>query len=328
MSLLLDAATRHKDELRRQEVGALRTMSQAWLDVENSLVNTVETLSLQLERSDIVTLEQLQRLERYRRLEQQIDRQLVGYQRLTGELIERQQRVAVRMGILHGEALINAGMRDAGLTLPFDRLPVETVEAIVGFAGDSTPLGELIRQAGQDGAAAMRRELVTGVALGRNPNEMARRALRQGLGTTFTRTATIYRTETLRAYRYTSIEAYKRSGVVTGYRRLSAKDSRTCVACLMADGQIYELEQEFDQHPNCRCTAVPVIRGVNLPYVTGQEWFGRQPVATQRELLGTTRYNLWREGNVELAELVRRVESPRWGGALQPTPVRELIGGR
>jgi hypothetical protein len=140
--------------------------------------------------------------------------------------------------------------------------------------------------------------------------------------------ATIARTETLRVYRLTTLERYRASGVVVGYRRLASKSARTCVACLMADGRFYALDEPFDQHPNCRCTLVPVLRtGDLVQWETGQEWFRRQPERVQREMLGPARYQLWRAGQVTLDDLVTRIEDSTWGGALVPTPVRALPGG-
>ena len=55
----------------------------------------------------------------------------------------------------------------------------------------------------------------------------------------------------------------------------------------MADGRIYRIEDGFDEHPQGRCSLIPVL--ANVPAVrfqTGQEWFAQQPEATQRRDLG------------------------------------------
>ena len=123
------------------------------------------------------------------------------------------------------------------------------------------------------------------------------------------------------------MQSYRSSNVVVGYRRLASHDDRTCSACLMADGRVYPLGESFDQHPNCRCVALPIIRNVApIEYQTGQEWFREQPEATQRTILGKGRYEAWRDGRATLDDMVRRIDDPTWGGSLVPARVRDLGG--
>lgn len=324
MSLVIDAVTNHKAELRNREDQVMQEMARRWLQVEAALRDQVDALTMQISGLESLTLAQLNRLERYNRLAQQIDAQISAYEAFAVATIEREQRLAVQMAAGHSAALINSAALDSGVSVQFGPLPVEAVTNIVGQAGDGSPLAAILEDASTAGREALRRELITGVALGRNPVEMARRVMRQGLGTTFTRTATIYRTEVLRAYRYTSQRAYQRSNVVTGYRRISAKDARTCVACLMADGNTYPLDHDFDQHPNCRCAMIPIIQNRQLPIETGKDWFMRQSPEARAAILGRGRYELWTDGDIELSDMITRVESPTWGGALVPTSIEAL----
>jgi len=76
----------------------------------------------------------------------------------------------------------------------------------------------------------------------------------------------IARTETMRASNYGRYEAWKKSRVVVGKEWVTAFDDRTCPECAASDGDQAPLEKPFRNgvlmpplHPNCRCTAVPII---------------------------------------------------------------------
>jgi hypothetical protein len=151
--------------------------------------------------------------------------------------------------------------------------------------------------------------------------------MRQGLQSGFQRSLVIARTEQLRAWREASRATYQASGVVAGYKRLAAKSTRTCIACLLADGQFYALDQPFEEHPQGRCTLVPVLIGRDPPdWERGRQWLERQPPATQRQLLGPAAYNAWQAGDLRLEELVERHEHPTWGAALQVRSLRSVLG--
>lgn len=325
MSLILDTIANHRALLRQREDATMREMAQRWLQVEAALRDTVDALALELANmDDAPTATQIWRSQRYVRLRAQIEQQVFAYRNYANQLIATEQAQAINMAINHSVALINTVALDVGATVDFDRLPVEAVQAIIGQSGNGSPLAAILADASKAGEDAVRRQLITGLALGKNPVELARAVMKQGIGTTFTRVSTIYRTEMLRAYRYTSLESYKRSGVVTGYKRMSARDSNCCLGCILSDGQEYELESDFDEHPSGRCVPVPIVKGYPLNIGTGAAWFQRQNEATQRTMLGKARYALWQDDKIELADMVTRIDNPTWGGALVPTTVEEL----
>jgi SPP1 gp7 family putative phage head morphogenesis protein len=325
--LVIDMLERWRADLLRGDAAAQRQLARRWLRVEQALQDEIAALTVQLQQQGgRATLGQLTRSRRYLTLLRQVQAELMQYQRFVEELVTNRQQTMVNLGQQHSQALLTT--LAPALAGEFDRLPVRAAENMVGLTASGNPLRDVLRDASRVGPEALADELVRGLALGENPKTVARRALRQGLARSFTRMATIARTETLRVYRQTALERYRSSGLVVGYRRVASKSARTCVACLMADGRFYALDEPFDSHPGCRCTLVPVLRtGQPMQWETGQEWFRRQPERVQREMLGPARYDLWRNGQVTLDDLVTRVEDPVWGGALVPTPVRALPGG-
>ena len=325
---VIDLMQRWRADLLRGDETMQQEMARRWLGVEQALQAQVDALALELQGSGIATLGQLQRSRRYQQLMRQVDDELARYARFTADRIATRQHTLITAAISHSQTAIHAVGADAELLLQFNRLPIAAVENMVGLTGAGTPVGDILADASRIGPDALRQSLIDGIALGRNPLETARRALRQGLAQSFTRMATIARTETMRVYRQTTMESYRQSNVVVGYRRLAAKDERTCIGCLMADGRQYTLGQPFDEHPNERCALVPVLRNTPpVQFETGQEWFARQPESAQRTMLGPSRYDLWRRGEVSLDDLITRQWDDTWGGALVPATVRSLPGG-
>jgi SPP1 gp7 family putative phage head morphogenesis protein len=265
---------------------------------------------------------------RYRSLRSQIASELDTYaQFMTGSVTDG-QRAAATMALEHSATAINSVAVESQVAVNFNKLPTSAVENLIGTAGDGSPLRAVLDDAARGAGDRLGQQLVNGIALGRGPLDVARTAMRLGLGMSFTRMQTIARTEQLRAYREATQQSYRASNVVVGYRRLAARDERTCPGCLMADGNVYPLGEPFDQHPNCRCVALPVLRNVPpVAYQVGQEWFTEQPESTQRAILGKGRYEAWRSGKATLDDMVRRVDDPTWGGAIVPARVGDLPGG-
>jgi len=299
--------------------------ARRWLVVERGLQDAVDALALQMERSSITTMGQLSRSLRYQELRRQINAELGKYAQYMDGRITDGQRSMVTDALTHSATAINSVAVESQAVVQFNRLSVSAVEQLIGMAGDGSPLIDVLNDAARGAGDALADRLVVGIALGKNPIEVARQAIRLGLGSSFTRMQTIARTEMLRSYREATLSAYRASNVVVAYRRLSARDRRTCPACLFADGRIYQLDESFDQHPNCRCVATPILRGVPpVEYPDGQAWFARQPESTQLEILGRGRFDLWRRGEASLSDMVSRDWSDTWGGSLRVTRVRDL----
>lgn len=72
--------------------------------------------------------------------------------------------------------------------------------------------------------------------------------------------------ETKRIYNESSLQSYKKSGVVIGVEILCADDNRTCAACREVSGKRFSLEEtpilpyEKCSSDSCRCTYIAVIK--------------------------------------------------------------------
>lgn len=315
-----------KRDLLRLERAQLRDMAQRWLTVERRLQAQIDALALEMadRRRDgrTITAEMLLNERRYRELLVQLTQELERYSDYAERTITDRQRQLARLGIDHAENALTV----QGVSAGFNRLPVESVEAMAGLAGNGAPLRQLLAQSWPLAADGLTNELVTGVALGYNPRKVAR-LMAQGATGSLDRMMVIARTEQLRVYRFANRESYRTSGVVTGYKRLATHDSRVCAACLMDEGTLYEVGEEMPEHPQGRCTMVPVVEGMRQPtWTAGADWFVQQSPARQQAILGQGRYSAWQAGDFDLDAVVTVKPNLTWGASLQVTPLRELVG--
>lgn len=329
--VVVTRAREFKAALLRREEAQMAEMVRRWRGVEVALQAQIENMAqfaaTEAAAGRALTQQALLTMDRYQSLLRQTNAEIGRYGAWAERAITSEQASLAALGLTQATELVGISAEAAQIAGTFSRLPVQAVEQMVGLAGDGTPLGKLLAQAWPDAVAGLTEELVTGIALGRNPRVIAQRMIDNGLATGLQRAMTIARTEQLRAYRQASQAQYKASRVVTGYKRLAAHDDRVCLGCLVQDGQLYALEVEFEEHVQGRCTLLPVLAGANnVTWESGETWLNAQSQDTQRQILGPGRLELWKSGKVAFADMATVREDAVWGNSVVPTPVRDLVG--
>ena len=274
-------------------------------------------------------------LRRVEALLQQIEVEVGRYAVYADQEIQRAAREAIGMGLKHAA-------REVQLSFPqwaqprvmgvFNRLPVDTIEAMLGFLGDQSPLHTgLVDQFGREVAKRIGDKLIEGVGLGYNPRKVAYDLVREGLGEGLTWSMRTARTAQMWAYR----EAQRASDVanshiVQGWIWVAAKDDRTCMSCLAMDGTEHRPEEVLNDHHSGRCGRAPkviTLPGVALPqYPTGQEWFTALPEARQRAQMGNAMYDAWKAGKFEFKDLSAPYQDKVYGEMLRAASLKELLG--
>lgn len=323
-----------KRGLLLREAGQMQEMARAWLDVERSLEPQIESLAQSLAEQETVTEAELYRLNRYKRLLGESQREFRRYAQYTDGVVTSGQGELAELGLAHSQSAIQLSYWPR-VSVRFDRLPVEALENMVGLAGDGRPVGDLLRErvnplwSPEKQASAWdraTRSLVNGTAQGWNPRQTAR-VMRDDLAGGLQKALEIARTEQLRVYREVHRSQYEASGVVRGQKRLTAHDDRVCPACIADEGTVYPLNVILSDHVQGRCTSVPVVEGLpEVTWLSGEDWFRGQDEGVQRSILGNGRYEAWREGQFEFGQLVTHQEDATWGGSIVPTALKELTG--
>jgi phage putative head morphogenesis protein, SPP1 gp7 family len=268
----------------------------------------------------------------------QVETQVTKFTALAVKKITATQKLEIEHGATDALNLIKRSFSGAppGLTISFMKLPEGVIETIVGNLGDGSPLADLFETFGVDVRRQVNALLIDSIAQGRSIRRIARdmqRVTQQPLN----RTLLISRTEVLRAYRQGSIATYSANkDVVKGWTWLSAQSARTCMSCWMMHGTVHSADEEFSDHPNGRCTPVPLTKSwADLGFAgmpeqpalpSGESLFTRLPADQQRQIMGDASYRAWKAGAVNLQDFVGVKNDPRWGQTHYHRSLTEILG--
>lgn len=181
-------------------------------------------------------------------------------------------------------------------------------------------------QFGANGAQQLGDLLLTGVAQGLGPLQIARLWTQwQPMPYAWAENAT--RTAQLTTYRRASHATYRaNSRIVEGWYWVSALDPRVCMSCWDQHGSFHANDEELNDHHRGRCTPVPKIRGYEYanPIQSGPEVFEGLDEATQRRIMGRGLFDAWKRGEVAWGEFSHEYTDPIWGVMMRAATQREL----
>jgi SPP1 gp7 family putative phage head morphogenesis protein len=211
----------------------------------------------------------------------------------------------------------------ASVGLSFSGVPAQQVAELLLTPGGGSffqlTLGRLTLQL----QTQLQSILLGGLMRGEGVAAVAR-AVRAAIGGTRTQAERIVRSEYVRiSAQSTLLTAQRNAALLDGVQWLATLDARTCLQCAELDGRIWKDSSSAplpvaSTHPNCRCVLVPIVKlaaSLGLPPaarasfagpveggVTYREWFGQQSEEFQKEVLGPTRYRLWKSGQAKLGD--------------------------
>lgn len=324
--LVIEVMRQFAADIAARESVQVAALVRAWLHIEDKLEADLNALASDMaaERAAgrVVSQAKLARYARYQALLGQLREEVASFGAFAVDSITEQQLTLAGLGLEQAAEAIALQLPTAGVA--FDRLPISAVRNMVGLAGDGSPLKKLLANAYPDAVEGMTNALIRGTALGWHPTKTAR-AMRDGTEMGLQRSLTIARTEQLRVYRASSDVQFAASRVVRAKRRLAAKSERTCLACLVRDGEVIPPNEPAFDHVNGRCSFVPVLIGVDVPkWQSGRQWFESLSEATQREMMGKGHFEAWRDGAITLDDLVKITHDPTWGKSLGIRPLKEM----
>lgn len=336
-----EIADRFRAELLQRERQAASELVRAygivWQRVKQMLDDVTQQIALARARGEEVDELWLLQRERLQLLQRRVEAEIREFARFAEARIVSEQAAAVLSAQEHAEQLLRAaiGPAPAGVTVTFDRLPSGAVQELVGVLRDGSPLRELLDELGPEASQQVRQALITGVATGQHPTQIAWQ-VRQALGGNLVRALTIARTEVLRAYRESSRLVYEANrDVVEGWIWHSAANRRTCAFCWSMHGTFHPLQERMATHPRCRCAMVPATKSwrdlgfrdapeSRAKVTPGPELFARLPEDQQRAILGPSKFAAYQAGAISLEDLRGFRRDPRWGRVGYERSLREV----
>jgi hypothetical protein len=309
-----------------KEAETMREMAVRWMGVERALDGNIAALANEMLRrtqaGEVITPSMIRAANRYDILKAQTEREILKYNKDAAAIISDGQVTALEQGLgTAQDAIVSSGFNAS-----YHKINVGAVDAMVGYAGDGSPLVNLLNESVSAGATDnIVQSLIDGIGQGLGAERVAH-DIAENLGGNFDRSLVIARTEINRAYRSSSTEQYRQSGVVVKFKRLVARDE-ACASCIALDGEEFDSPEELDDHPNGRCTCVPVLTGIDAPqWELASDWFAQQPESKQREVLGPARLELYK-GGMPLSDMVHKNHSEEWGDNPALIPLRDLSKG-
>ena len=301
-------------------------MAEKWVVLERIISGKISDLLLEIEgiqkSGDIVSDSAIRELARYKTLRDQVHQEIKTYNGMAEKMIADKQLLYGERGIDNAANVITASY-EGRIGAFFNKLPVSAIENMAGYLGDGTPLSKILNESFPLAWKQTSDALFEGISLGLNPVQVAKNMV-DGLGYGLEKATVIARTEQLRAYRQATVMEYRESGVVRGFRRLVAKEG-ACIACLLLDNEYYEVESEFEDHPNGRCTVICILKGMpERKREIGIDWFKTLDTEQQRSIMGAGHYEAWKDGQFKLGDMVHKTHSDTWGDAPAVVALKDL----
>lgn len=240
------------------------------------------------------------------------------------------------VAVSHLKAILGAGAEGR---VDVVKVTINQVKAIV----DSEPVnGALLRDwfKGQADRTAfqVQRQIRLGMVNAETIDDMVRRVRGRSVGrgryaggvmqTTSREAEAIIRTSVTDISNRAALETFRQNAdITTTYEYTATLDSRTTLICANLDGQTFKYDdpaaKQPPQHVNCRSIVVPNVdwEGLGLEppaegtrasaggqvaaSTTYEPWLKSQPASVQDEILGPSRGRLFREGRIDLRDMVR-----------------------
>jgi hypothetical protein len=326
VSSAVDIATQFRRDLTAADEALADEMAARWASVEQALEAQIDALTLAIDNAilngETVSASQLYQMDRYQQLLASLRVELERFETYAAQAIGVQQLEFAGLGVENATALLDAAGAVRGT---FAVLGSAAFENVLALARAGQPLAALLEAAYPAAAQGMTTQLLRGIALGVNPRQTARAMLQEGLTDGLQHVLLVSRDQSLRAWRTASLQQYQASGLVRGYRRMCAKNQRSCLACIALDGTVYPTSDMMPLHAQDRCGMLPLLFGRDLPAtLSGEAWFRQQPADVQASMLGPGRYDLWERGAFQFQDLATISDGGVWGRSAQVTSLAAL----
>lgn len=197
---------------------------------------------------------------------------------------------------------------------------------------------EKLRGVPADVSARVQSHIERGLRSGTNPEDVARNIVRDieaSFNGGLSRASRIARTEMLDAHREVARVNRMANDAVSGWVWICSLDGLVCPACLENHGEVFPADQFGpEDHPNGRCYAQDKLKsweelgisGLDEPDddlgMTGEDYFNNLTEESKKAMLGPTRFDAWKNGDISFGEFSQKVDVPGWRPYYRVKPVK------
>lgn len=317
-------AVKRADELSSPMMEAYKAELQRIIPILNERVLSTYEQARILERSG-ATRSQVQQIMAQNRalIAELVQRELTRITVPLAGSVEALSTNAIALGAESASDLISMQI-PPNVFIDFARPNLAALQAQIAQQ-QTEPIRRMFAALGPVASERAKQILNQNLIIGKNPRETARELVKV-TDLTRNRADIIARHTTLQSFRLASLETYDASDIVKEFKRLAARNLRTCIACIALDGTKQKTKSLMAVHPRDRCTVVPVLDlpGVNLPKRTdGKEWFNNLDPEQQRKMLGKSAYEKYTNG-VPIERFAKVEKHKVWGPTVRIRPASEL----
>lgn len=275
---------------------------------------------------EVITEQMLYKQTTYRRWIASLQKQIDIYSDKAIDIIDQGVTDSFVLGVKSANDILTTSYQSIGAMNPYwEMVDKNGVETLYGFLGSekNAPLYNLIKTSYGTQVDEITSAMLTSYMRGFTVGTMAQ-AMMEASSMTLNRALLIAQTETARAYRFGQAEQYRKSGRVEYFVRFVNKYT-ACLACLALDGEKFKLEDDLYDHPRGCCNVIAKVKGVPmLKWERAQDWIKKQPEAYQRQVMGNSRYEIWKSGQLDIKDMVGHTDSPIWGMSPSVKSLKDL----
>lgn len=318
----------------------LREYGAAILRIQKRLDDLLKIIDRLRRQGRVVSETDLLRELRYRQFLFQLRDEMTDYASLVASVVSEAQKEVIQLSFDQVDSLLKYTYSDLpqGIFESFTRFDEFSARNIVAKVNDEIYLKSITGKFEPIALSVAREILTDGVITGRSVSDIKRDFVRK-LEIVPVRAETIARTEVISAYREGNLERYKLSRTVKAWEWSATLDERTCPICIALDGQQFSLDTPFATHPNCRCSPLPItftFEELGLGYLNlkeprpvsfglrGEDWFRSRSDSVKRKILGKSKFELYRAGEIKLQDLVQDFVHPVYGPSRQERSLKSM----
>ena len=222
---------------------------------EKALKELKSDLSELYEKMDNISLSEAYKYDRYNKFVSQID--------------DRLKELAKEEVKIDKEILINSYTEAAkevskNLGISFSKIPIATIEKAILYPWSGSNFSDIIWKNASELAYKVKNVITTGLIKGSSYKDMAK-DLNKLMQNGEYNSLRVIRTETAHIVNQSALDRYKARGVKK-VQIIVAADERMCTECGDKEAAIYPIDYSGlpPFHPNCRCTFIPIIEGLDF----------------------------------------------------------------
>lgn len=208
----------------------------------------------------------------------------------------------------------------------FNRPDPQAVMRLVDYATSQAWQNELARYTSAN-LELLQNAVIRGFLRGYHPVRTARE-LRQLAGD-FPKSQANNLLRTLQLYSYrgaAAIHQIANANIIDKVIRVSALDTRCCLACIALHGTSIQLGNVVSDHHQGRCTSLVITKGRQRDIELGTDWFARQSPSRQLTLAGHANFEALRSGKISLSDFVGTYQDPVFHEMIRENSLKGILG--